>query len=399
MNKKDVSGILLTLLALSMSLLVFNVAVKQAKAAPDPWEMPVIYLQSISLGPSTLRINVAVYNLTNTFYPTDDEWSPGQPLGPYSTGPVSRYNYTLGNLYAFDISISWNPAVLSYTSHKKDVPRSPSPVNTAPFRSKGILNSPTLVANDDVDPVAGTYRIGYTSNYPAPSFNAPEDAANVFSMTFAVLGAGDNGLSIDSVSLVADNIRFPLAQPDIPYRVVLDPYLAHNVGVEAAPRNKDVVGKGKAFDTYALVKNAGDSSETFDVTIYACNATADYVVGTASTTVPARSAQTVKVACTQPGTGLKKGSYTIKAVAGTVTSETYTADNELIQGTIFVTLSGDVDGNKAVNIFDIVKMAGAYGASSQSHAKYDPYCDLDNNYAINIFDIVTAAGNYGKSWT
>ena len=393
MNKKDVSGILLTLLALSMSLLVFNVAVKQAKAAPDPWEMPVIYLQSISLGPSTLRINVAVYNLTSTFYPTDEEWSPGQPLGPYVTGPVSRYNYSLGNLYAFDISISWNPVVLSYTSpHVKTVPRGTTP---QPFRSKGILNNPTLLANDDVDPVAGTYRIGYTSNYPAASFNAPGDAANVFSMTFAVLGAGNNELSIDSASLVVDNIKFPGAQPNIPYRVVLDPYLAHNVGVEAAPRNKDIVGQGKPFDTYALVKNAGDSSETFDVTIYATNATDDYVVGTASTTVPARSAQTVKVTCSS---SLAKGTYTIKAVVDTVTGETYTADNELIQGTILVTLGGDVDGNHPVNIFDIVKMAGVYGIPNQYHPRYDPYCDIDNNYAINIFDIVAAAANYGKTW-
>ena len=403
MNKKDVSGILLTLLALSMSLLVFNVAVKQAKAdiinPPDPWEMPVLYLQSIALGPNTLRVNCAVYNLTNTFYPTDEEWSPGEPLGEWVNAtqqPVSRFNYSLGNLYAFDISISWNPAVLSYTSRVKTVPRSPS-LNTAPFRSKGILNSPTVIAYDNVDPVAGTYRIGYSSYAPAASFNAPGDAANVFSMTFAVLGAGDYGLSFDSVSLVVDNIRFPLAQPNVPYRVVLDPYLAHNVGVEAAPRNKDIIGQGKPFDTYALVKNAGDSSETFDVTIYATNATDDYVVGTASTTVAARTAQTVKVICSS--TGLAKGTYTIKAIVDTVTDETYTADNELIQGTILVTLAGDVDGNKCVNIFDIVKMAGAYGVPNQYHPKYDPYCDLDNNYAINIFDIVTAAGNYGKCWT
>ncbi|MGB9134725.1 MAG: hypothetical protein WCC63_03960, partial [Candidatus Bathyarchaeia archaeon] len=65
---------------------------------------------------------------------------------------------------------------------------------------------------------------------------------------------------------------------------------------------------------------------------------------------------------------------------------------------IMVTLAGDVDGNKNVNIFDIVKMAGAYGAANQAAPNYDPYSDLDNSYIINIFDIVTAAGNYGKSW-
>lgn len=392
MSRKDVSGILLTLLALSMSMLVFNVAVKQAKAAPDPWEMPVVYVQSIPLPgpPNKLRVNVAVYNLTNTFYPTDDEWVPGGPMGTYSTGPVTRYNYTFGNIYAFEIAIGWNPAVLQYISHDKTVPRGTAP---QPFRSKGILNSPVLQAVDTVDPVAGTCRVGYSSQYPAPSFNAPLDAANAFSVTFTVLGAGDYGLSLDSVNLVVDNIRFPGAQPMVPWRAVLDPDLATNVGVDAAPRNKDVVGEGKAFDTYALVKNTGTSSKTFDVRIYA-GATQ---VGTASATVAAGTEQTVKVACST--TGLAKGTYTIRAQAVAVTGETYTADNEITQGTIMVTLAGDVDGNKAVNIFDIVKMAGGYGAPNQAATNYDPYCDLDNNYAINIFDIVTAAGNYGKSWT
>jgi hypothetical protein len=401
LSRKYSSWILVALLALNLWLLVFTVAVKPAKAVPDPWEMPVVYIQSIPLSPNVLRVNVAVYNLTNTFWPTNFQRVKGGPLPPSKTGaPVARYYYPLGNLIAFDIAISWNSAVLQYVSHVATVPRGTAP---QPFRSRGILDSPLIMQGNVVDPVLGTFRATISSKFPGASFNAPLDAANVCSLTFTVLGVGDYGLSLDRVDLVLDTRFWGRTanigvQPEIPWRTVLDPYLAHNVGVEAAPRNKDVVGKGKPFDTYALVKNAGDSSETFDVTIYATNATSDYVVGTASTTVPARSAQTVKVACTQPGTGLKKGTYTIKAVVDTVTDEAYTADNELIQGTILVTLSGDVDGNKAVNIFDIVKMAGVYGINTQAHPNYDPYCDLDNDGDIDIFDIVIAAGNYGKSW-
>jgi hypothetical protein len=392
-DKRIFSGILLASLALSMSLILVNTAVKQAKAAPDPWEMPVIYLQSIPLGPSTLQVNVAVYNLTNTFYPTDEEWHPGKPLGPYATGPSSQFNYSLGNLYAFDIAISWNPGVLSYTSHVKTVPRRTTP---QPFRSKGVLNSPVVLAVDNVDPVAGTYRLGYTSQYPASSFNAPTDAANMFSMTFTILSTGDYGLSLDSVDLAVDNIQFPNVQPQIPYRVVLDPHLPYNIGVEAAPRNKDIIGEGMRFDTYALVKNAGDSSEIFNVTIYATSSVGDYIVGTASTNVPARSAQTIKVTCAT--TGLAKGTYRTKAVVDTVTDEVYTADNELTQGTIFITLVGDIDGSRSVNIFDIVKIAGSYGACLPS-PRYDPYADINNDGCCSdIFDIVRCSMNYGRSW-
>ena len=92
LSRKCSSWILVALLALNMWLLVFTVAVKPAEAEPDPWEMPVVYIQSILLGPSTLRINVAVYNLVNTFYPTNFQWVKGGPLPPSQMGaPVARY--------------------------------------------------------------------------------------------------------------------------------------------------------------------------------------------------------------------------------------------------------------------------------------------------------------------
>jgi hypothetical protein len=43
--------------------------------------------------------------------------------------------------------------------------------------------------------------------------------------------------------------------------------------------------------------------------------------------------------------------------------ETTTNDNALMLGTITVTIPGDVDGNRQVNIFDIVIAAGHYGES------------------------------------
>ena len=371
-------------------MLVFNVAVEQVRATPDQWEMPTVYVQPIALGTTKLRVNVAVYNLTNTWYPTDDEWVEGGPLGTYQSGPVARYNYTLGNLYAFDLTVGWNPAVLQFVSRDRTCPRTTA---NQQWRSKGILNGPVVPAYDTIDLVDHTYRIGYTSNYPAVPFNVLNDAANVCTLTFTILGAGDYGLYLANVSLVPSIVHFPDAQPIVPWRAVLAPASDPNVGVEAAPRNKDVVGETKAFDTYVLVKNAGTTPQTFAVNVFAGGTQ----VGTASSgAVAAGSSQTVKVVCST--TGLAKGSYVLKANTTAVGGDTYAGDNVVIQGAIFVTLVGDVDGNRAVNIFDIVIIAGSYGAPSQESPLYNPYADIDNSYAINIFDVVLAAANYGKSW-
>jgi hypothetical protein len=96
-------------------------------------------------------------------------------------------------------------------------------------------------------------------------------------------------------------------------------------------------------------------------------------------------------------TGWPKGNYDIRAAAEIVPGETDTADNVMVYGLIFLTLKGDVDGDKDVDIFDIVRMAGGYG-SRRGDPNYDPNADIDGDGDIDIFDIVAAAGNYGKSW-
>lgn len=66
----------------------------------------------------------------------------------------------------------------------------------------------------------------------------------------------------------------------------------------------------------------------------------------------------------------------------------------------FYALTGDLDGDRDVDIFDIVLLAGAYG-SYPSHPNYRPEYDIDpppfGDGDIDIFDIVSAVGDYGKS--
>jgi len=58
---------------------------------------------------------------------------------------------------------------------------------------------------------------------------------------------------------------------------------------------------------------------------------------------------------------------------------------------------GDVDGDRDVDIYDIVRIGIAYGAEYPD-PRYDRLCDMNLDGDVDIFDIVIAAGNYGDSW-
>ena len=62
---------------------------------------------------------------------------------------------------------------------------------------------------------------------------------------------------------------------------------------------------------------------------------------------------------------------------------------------VLITFPGDTNGDRKVDIFDIVRMASGYG-TTPSNPKYDPNSDIDGD--SDIFDLVIAASNYGTSW-
>ena len=165
----------------------------------------------------------------------------------------------------------------------------------------------------------------------------------------------------------------------------------HDIGITSVNTSKTIVGEDYSLNIKVKIINYGEHPETFNVTIKANSTT----IKTQTVTLTNRNSTTITF--TWNTTGWDKGNYTITAKATPLPGETDTADNTLVDSWVFVTIPGDVDGDRDVDIYDIVRMSGIYGVSKPDPL-YDPNCDIDGDGDIDIYDIVAAAGNYGKSW-
>jgi len=109
-----------------------------------------------------------------------------------------------------------------------------------------------------------------------------------------------------------------------------------------------------------------------------------------------------------------KGSYTITAKATPVPGEIDTTDNTHIGGWVMVTILGDVNGDREVDVFDKVMVGAAFGATyNATDGKYwhqppdfpgpCPYCphnpntDLNGDHIIDVFDKVIVGAHFGEA--
>jgi hypothetical protein len=90
-----------------------------------------------------------------------------------------------------------------------------------------------------------------------------------------------------------------------------------------------------------------------------------------------------------------KGNYTISAYAWPVPGETDTADNTFTDGTIYVGIPGDINGDGIVDIYDAILLAKAYNSKL-----YDPTwnanADINSDANVDIYDALILAGNFNK---
>jgi hypothetical protein len=173
-----------------------------------------------------------------------------------------------------------------------------------------------------------------------------------------------------------------------------------DVAIRTMASKRVTVGTGYCANITVTVENQGNYTETFQVTLYAdTNLTiiGDEVnVGNQIVTGLVNGTSTI-LPFVWNTTGITYGNYTISAYAAPVLGETDKADNVLTQGFIAVTIPGDINGDKIVNVFDLNTYAKAYSLPP-SDPKWLAEADINNDSAIDSEDLGIINAHYGQSW-
>lgn len=166
--------------------------------------------------------------------------------------------------------------------------------------------------------------------------------------------------------------------------------LNHDIAVINVEPSKTVVCQGYSMKINVTVATQGDLTEIFNLTVYWNSTEID------TEEITLTSEESTIITFEWNTTGFDKGNYTIKAIADQVPGETDTGDNTFTDGTVKLTIVGDVNGDKIVDIFDCVIIALAFG-SIPDNPNWNPNADINNDSIIDIFDLVLVATHYGET--
>lgn len=217
------------------------------------------------------------------------------------------------------------------------------------------------------------------------------------SLMFPVLTCQLQYTNIGSETLLVDSNSLPI--PETPINGVYTYSLVQqvpDVAVTNVSSLKSVVGQGYIGNFTAVVENQGNSTENFNVTIYANGSTVGFL------TFSLASGATEPRPFIWNTSGYVYGNYTMLLAADVIPGETDTADNNFTCPIpIHVGVPGDISGptqgvyDGTVNMRDIQYMINHFNTFSTS-PNWDPNADVNNDGTVNMRDITTAILNFNQ---
>ena len=165
----------------------------------------------------------------------------------------------------------------------------------------------------------------------------------------------------------------------------------YDIAVTSVTPSKTVICKGYSAEINVTVQNQGNILQGFAVTAkYGSNS-----IGTKTAALSIGASTNLTL--TWDTEDAAKGLYTIGAEASVAPGETDTGDNSYSDGSVRVTMVGDVAPEwNLVDIVDIVTVAIVFG-KQKGEIGFNPNADVNNDGLIDIVDIVIIAIHFGES--
>jgi hypothetical protein len=156
------------------------------------------------------------------------------------------------------------------------------------------------------------------------------------------------------------------------------------------------VCRGYTVTLFITVENLGNFTEAVSIHAYVNSTAGQLLVGTENVTL--NIGDSVVVTLVWDTTGLATGNYTVHAEVDAVPGESNVEDNMLYDGTILVSILGDITGpagrpDGKVDMFDVGNIGRRFMAKSPS-PDYNKNFDINDDGIINMADIALVARHF-----
>lgn len=166
--------------------------------------------------------------------------------------------------------------------------------------------------------------------------------------------------------------------------------LLHDVAVIDVTASPNQVYQGWLVGIDVTVANLGEAAENFTVTVYYDG----NVIASQSVYLEPNATSVLSFVWNTTGVPYCHN-YTISAYATPVPYETELTNNTYIDGGVKIRITGDINGDGAVNVLDCIAASAAFG-STPSDPEWNSLCALNNDGRINILDLIIISNNFGK---
>jgi hypothetical protein len=173
---------------------------------------------------------------------------------------------------------------------------------------------------------------------------------------------------------------------------LVSPYPSHDLAVTELRASKTIVGKGSALFLSVTIVNKGDFRENVSFSL-SLNST---VISNSTFSYPFEIRQSTTILLIPITASLAYGNYTAKVHVTPVAGETNFTNNDK-SCWFFITIPGDANADKKVNVLDLILIATHLGIPVYS-SQWNSNFDLNSDAAINVLDLILCATHKGQHW-